>query len=309
VFIGEAFAGRLRHISDGEAPRSGTLRTEPSPWWSVPLRGDVQSLPPGFLAIGVPCKHRRLGLLCVVSTLRRCTPIDPLLYTRGMTITPTPAQKPLALAYIRVSTTEQVENGASLDAQRTTLVAEAEKRGWDVEVVADEGLSAKSLKRPGLLSALARLDAGKANYLMAIRLDRVSRSVSDFAGLLDRAANKGWDLTLLSPNIDTSDPAGRFTANVLASAAQYERELIGVRTREGMAQRRLEGVRLGRPRTMSTAVVERIQAGRRAGLSLRAIADALNADQVPTAQGGSRWYASTVKAVLDSDDDGGSLRG
>jgi Resolvase, N terminal domain len=139
-------------------------------------------------------------------------------------------------------------------------------------VVADEGFSAKSLKRPGLLSAPARLDAGKADYLMAIRLDRVSRSVSDFAGLLDRASKKGWDLTLLSPNIDTSDPAGRFTANVLASAAQYERELIGVRTREGMAQRRLEGVRLGRPRTMSTEVVARIQGGRLAGLSLRQIA-------------------------------------
>lgn len=217
-----------------------------------------------------------------------------------MTTIPTPAQKPLALAYIRVSTTEQVENGASLDAQRATLVAEAEKRGWDVEVVADEGLSAKSLKRPGLLSALARLDAGKANYLMAVRLDRVSRSVSDFAGLLDRAAKKGWDLTLLSPNIDTSDPAGGFTANVLASAAQYERELIGVRTREGMAQRRLEGVRLGRPRTMSPEVVARIREARERGQSLRRIAEALNDDGVSTSQSGARWYASTVKAVLDS---------
>lgn len=210
------------------------------------------------------------------------------------------APKPLALAYIRVSTTEQAEHGASLDAQRATLEAEAEKRGWDVEVVADEGFSAKSLKRPGLLSALERLDAGKADFLLAIRLDRVSRSVSDFAGLLDRASKQGWGLTLLSPNIDTSDPAGRFTANVLASAAQYERELIGVRTREGMAQRRAEGVRLGRPRNMSSQVVERIVAARRDGLSMRRIAEVLNEESVPTAQGGSRWYASTIKAVLDS---------
>ena len=222
----------------------------------------------------------------------------------GVTITRTPTQKPLALAYIRVSTTEQAEHGASLDAQRATLVAEAERRGWAVEVVADEGVSAKNLKRPGLLSALERLDAGKADFLLAIRLDRVSRSVSDFAGLLDRASKRGWGLTLLSPNIDTSDPAGRFTANVLASAAQYERELIGVRTREGMAQRRSEGVRLGRPRTMSTDVVERILAARSTGLSLRSIAEALNEDSVPTSQGGSRWYASTVKAVLDSTQDG-----
>jgi DNA invertase Pin-like site-specific DNA recombinase len=211
-----------------------------------------------------------------------------------------PRQKPLALAYVRVSTSEQAEHGASLDAQRATLVAEAERRGWAVEVVADEGFSAKSLNRPGLLSALERLDAGRADFLLAIRLDRVSRSVSDFAGLLDRASKRGWGLTLLSPNIDTSDPAGRFTANVLASAAQYERELIGVRTREGMAQRRSEGVKLGRPRSMPRDVADRILADRQTGLSLRRIAEKLNEESVPTAQGGVRWYASTVKAVLDS---------
>ena len=230
-----------------------------------------------------------------------------MLYTNNVATKQTPNTnkdvKPLALAYVRVSTTEQVETGASLGAQRATLTVEAAKRGWDVEIVADEGISAKNLKRPGLQSALQRLDAGQADYLMAIRLDRVSRSVSDFAGLLDRASKKGWGLTLLSPNIDTSDPAGRFTANVLASAAQYERELIGVRTREGLAQRRAEGVRMGRPRTMSTAVVQRIRDARAQGQSLRRIADALNADQVPTAQGGTRWYASTIKSVLDADTD------
>lgn len=214
--------------------------------------------------------------------------------------------RPLALAYVRVSTTEQAEHGASLDAQTGTLTAEADKRGWDVEIVADEGFSAKSLKRPGLQAALSRLDRGEADYLMAVRLDRVSRSVSDFAGLLDRSSKKGWGLALLSPNIDTGDPAGRFTANVLASAAQYERELIGVRTREGMAQRRAEGVRLGRPKQMSTETIRRIGDLRAAGHSLRRIADELNRSSVPTAQGGARWYASTVKAALDSPQQGKS---
>ncbi len=207
---------------------------------------------------------------------------------------------PLALAYVRVSTAEQAENGASLDAQRATLTAEARRRGWDVEVVADEGASAKSLNRPGLLAALERLDRGDADYLLAVRLDRISRSVADFAGLLDRAAKRGWGLAMLSPNLDTTDAAGRFTANVLASAAQYERELIATRTREGMAQRKAEGVRLGRPRTMPQDVVERIVAERAAGRSLRAIADALTAEGVPTAQGGARWYASTVKAAVEA---------
>ena len=61
---------------------------------------------------------------------------------------------------------------------------------------------------------------------------------------------------------------------------------------------------MGRPRTMSTDVVERILTARRTGMSLRSIAEALNEDSAPTSQGGSRWYASTVKAVLDSAEDG-----
>ena len=210
------------------------------------------------------------------------------------------AAQPLALGYVRVSTAEQAEHGASLEAQRSALTVEAERRGWQLEVVADQGLSAKNLNRPGLTAALERLDRGQAQFLLAVRLDRVSRSVADFAGLLDRAGRKGWGLVLQSPNIDTSDPAGRFTANVLASAAQYERELIGARTREGMAQRKLEGATFGRPRAMSLEALQRITAGQRRGDSLRTIAAELEGAGVPTAHGGARWHASTIKAALKS---------
>lgn len=225
-----------------------------------------------------------------------------------MTTTIPRRARPLALAYIRVSTTEQAESGASLDAQRATLTAEAERRGWALEVVADEGYSAKSLNRPALTAALGRLDRGEADFLLAVRLDRVSRSVADFAGLLDRAERKRWGLVLLSPNIDTADPAGRFTANVLASAAQYERELIGARTREGMAQRAADrwaptarkplGRRAGRPRGVSAATLDRIRTERAAGLSFAKIAAALNDEGVPTSQGGARWYPGSVRDAL-----------
>lgn len=212
------------------------------------------------------------------------------------TIRPTP----LALGYIRVSTVEQASEGASLDAQRAALTGEAQRRGWEVEIVADQGVSAKNLNRPALQAALARLDRGEADYLLSIRLDRVSRSVADFAGLLDRATKRGWGLVFQSPNIDTSDPAGRFTSNVLASAAQYERELNGARTREGMMQRKAEGVHIGRPRTLSLEVLDRIASERSQGASLGKIALGLNTDAVRTAHGGKQWYASTVSGVLAS---------
>lgn len=125
-----------------------------------------------------------------------------------MSTTTVPRSKPLALAYVRVSTARQADHGASLETQLAALVAESERREWDVEIVADEGLSAKNMKRPGLTSALERLDSGEADYLMAIRLDRVSRSVVDFAGLIARSDRKGWGNVLITQNMDTSTPTG-----------------------------------------------------------------------------------------------------
>lgn len=141
---------------------------------------------------------------------------------------------------------------------------------------------------------------GEADALLATRLDRVSRSVVDFAGVLARAKRRDWQFVLLSPNLDTSDPAGKFTAHVLAAAAEYERDLIGARTREGMAQRRAEGVHVGRPRTLSREVVDRIVREREEGLKLREIAEGLTRDAVPTARGGAAWTIPTIQSVLRS---------
>lgn len=207
----------------------------------------------------------------------------------------------LALAYVRVSTTLQAEEGASLDAQETALRAEAERRGWDIEVIREEGKSAKNLKRPALQSALARLDRGEAQVLMSVRLDRLSRSVSDFAGLVDRARQKGWGLVLQSPALDLNDPAGEFTANVLASAAQYERRLISVRTREGIAQRKSEGATFGRKVDEEFLDTYRqVLDLRSQGLGLTAIARTMTERGVPTARGG-KWFASTVQGILNSE--------
>lgn len=206
--------------------------------------------------------------------------------------------RPLALGYCRVSTSEQVSEGASLDAQRTALTAEADRRGWDLEIVSDEGLSGKSMARPGLQAALDRLDRGEADTLLSTRLDRVSRSVADFSALLDRAGKKRWGMVLLTPSLDLADPAGRFVAHVVASAAEYERALISARTREGMAQRKAEGVRMGRPRVLAQDVVDRIVNARRAGCGLSEIARTLTEAGVPTARGGPTWYPSTISKIL-----------
>ncbi|TCK25431.1 recombinase family protein [Pseudonocardia endophytica] len=212
------------------------------------------------------------------------------------------ADAPLrALGYTRVSTGDQVDSGAGLDAQRAALQAEAARQGFEMEIVTDAGLSGATLNRPALADALARLDRGDADVLVAAKLDRVSRSVRDFAGLLDRAQRNGWRLVLLDLG-DTSTPAGEMTANIIASAAQYERRLIGQRTREGLAAKRAAGVRLGRPSVLGDDVVARVVRERADGRKLREIADGLTADGVPTARGGSTWSTSSVQAVLAGQD-------
>lgn len=204
-----------------------------------------------------------------------------------------------AITYRRVSTDQQAESGAGLDAQAATVAKALEARGWEhVGDFCDEGASAKNLNRPALAEALAALDAGEADALVVAKLDRLSRSVSDFASVAEQARRKGWALVLLDVDVDTSTPTGELVTNISASVSQWERRIIGARTAEALAARKAKGVRLGRPAQLEGWVRERIVAERADGRTLAAIADALTEDGAPTAQGGARWYPSTVSKVL-----------
>jgi DNA invertase Pin-like site-specific DNA recombinase len=167
-----------------------------------------------------------------------------------------------------------------------------------VETFEDTGYSAKDLKRPALQEALRVLEGGDASALVVAKLDRLSRSLLDFTGLMAKATRQHWALVALDVAVDTSTPTGEAMANMVATFAQLERRLISQRTREALAMKKAAGVRLGRPPTVPTSIVGRIQRQRARGDTLRAIADGLNRDAVPTAQGGAQWYAATVPGVL-----------
>lgn len=205
------------------------------------------------------------------------------------------------IGYVRVSTEEQRDSGLGLADQRAVIEAEASRRNWtDVEVIADEGFSARNLVRPGIARALDMLRAGEASVLVVAKLDRLSRSLLDFAGLMATAEREGWRLVVLDLALDTTTPSGELMAAVMAAFAQYERRLIGSRTSAALRQLKANGARLGRPRTLDQAITGRIVSERADGRTLAAIAGRLNDDSVPTARGGSRWYPSTVEAVLVS---------
>lgn len=207
-----------------------------------------------------------------------------------------------AVGYLRVSTAEQAESGAGLDAQKATIESDAARRSWElVAVEVDAGASAKTLNgRPALDAALRAVESGAADVLVVAKLDRLSRSVADFAALLDRAQREGWGLVALDLGVDTTTPAGELVANVMAAVAQWERRTIGMRTKESLAAKKAAGVRLGRPPVLPQEVVMRVEHCRSEGMKLREIAADLNTAGVPTARGVGPWGVSSVAAVLKS---------
>jgi DNA invertase Pin-like site-specific DNA recombinase len=148
-----------------------------------------------------------------------------------------------------------------------------------------------------LAAALNDVEFGGIGGIVVAKLDRLSRSLKDFALLMERAQKRGWNLVACDLGIDLSTPSGEFMANVMGSAAQWERRLISQRTKDALAEKRAAGMKLGRPPTLPESVVQRIVALRNEGEGWSAIARQLNAEQVSTAHGGIKWHPSTVRSV------------
>jgi len=208
-----------------------------------------------------------------------------------------------AITYGRVSTGRQAATGLSLDDQEESLAVFVEQRGWThVAHITDPGASGRKMtNRRGLQAALGQLDRGEADVLVAAKVDRVARSTADFAQLLDRSERKDWKVVVLDVDVDTTSAAGRLVAEVVSAAAAFESRRSGERAKATHAQRRAQGKRAGQAPLLPEAVRQRIARDRAQGLTLAAIASALECDGIPTAMGG-RWHASTVRHVLKSLD-------
>ena len=205
------------------------------------------------------------------------------------------------LGYSRVSTAEQAERRYGLEAQEHAIRETCDRRGWWLvdPIIRDEGESGKSLVRPGLEQALAHLAAGDADGLIVAKLDRLSRSVVDFGLLLEWFTEAEATLVALDLGVDTSTPGGRLVANVFASVAEWERDTIAARTRDGLAALRAQGKSAGRPAVADRPeLAERIRTMKAAGETLHEIAAQLNAEGVPTPRGGAEWRPSSLQTVL-----------
>lgn len=207
-------------------------------------------------------------------------------------------QQVRAVGYIRVSTDQQGERGYGLDAQTALIREEAARRGWTLERVYVDVASGKTTKRrPEYALAVDELSAGRAQVLIVAKLDRLSRSLLDFAALMAQSSREGWSIDALDIGIDTSTINGELIANIIMALAQWERRIIGQRTTLALEQVKSRGTRLGRPTVITPDARAIVRAMRRQGSSYRQIAAALDAAGEPTPQGGTRWHASTVRII------------
>ena len=142
---------------------------------------------------------------------------------------------PVLVGYARTSTTDQK---AGLEAQVRDLKAAG------CEEIYTEELSSIAAKRPQLGAALRYVRKGDA--LIVTRLDRLARSVADLVVITKALKEKGVSLRILSMNLDTASSAGKVMVNLLGSIAEFERELMLERQREGIAKAKADGKYRGR---------------------------------------------------------------
>lgn len=145
--------------------------------------------------------------------------------------------------YARVSTRDQ-----TTDNQIIRLREVAKSRGYEVGGEYLDVASGADPKRPQLEAMLSAAKHGQISRIMALRLDRLARSVINLAELVGNLDAWGVGLEIVDQPIDTTTPSGRLTYTILSGVAEFERELIRDRTRDGLTRAKSQGKTLGRPR-------------------------------------------------------------
>jgi DNA invertase Pin-like site-specific DNA recombinase len=245
-------------------------------------------------------------------------------------LTHTHTRKPAmqAVAYVRVSTDEQAESRAGLEAQLHAVTQHCQKNGIQlVGTFTDAGVSGAAAldKRPGLLDAVNAVTRG--GVLLVAKRDRLARDVVACAVVERMVAKRGGRVvSVAGEGTDNDDATSVLMRRIVDAFSEHERLVIAARTRAALQAKKRRGERAGRipfgyqladngarsragnPVALAAvpaqlAVVERIRRERAAGRSMRAIAKGLTDDKVPTATGAARWAYSSVQRVLQRFND------
>jgi len=153
--------------------------------------------------------------------------------------------------YTRKSTEDGLEQEFnSLDAQREcaeAYILSQRAEGWVAlaDRYDDGGFTGANADRPGLRQLLADVEARQVDCVVVYKVDRLSRSLLDFARLMEVFDKRGATFVSVTQQLNTNSPMGRLTLNVLLSFAQFEREIIGERTRDKKTAARKKGKWMG----------------------------------------------------------------
>lgn len=172
--------------------------------------------------------------------------------------------KPLRCAvYTRKSTEDGLEQEFnSLDAQREACEAyilSQRHEGWELVLnrYDDGGFSGGSMLRPGLKALLADIEAGLVDVIVVYKVDRLTRSLADFAKIVEQLDAKQASFVSITQAFNTTTSMGRLTLNVLLSFAQFEREVTGERIRDKIAASKKKGIWMGGPVPLGYEVIDR----------------------------------------------------
>ncbi|WP_165938365.1 recombinase family protein [Parafrankia sp. BMG5.11] len=172
--------------------------------------------------------------------------------------------KPLRCAvYTRKSTEDGLEQEFnSLDAQREACEAyilSQRHEGWTLvpNRYDDGGFSGGSMLRPGLTALLADIEAGLVDVIVVYKVDRLTRSLADFAKIVEQLDARQASFVSVTQAFNTTTSMGRLTLNVLLSFAQFEREVTGERIRDKIAASKKKGMWMGGPVPLGYEVVDR----------------------------------------------------
>ncbi|MCZ8020016.1 recombinase family protein [Novosphingobium sp.] len=172
--------------------------------------------------------------------------------------------KPLRCAvYTRKSTEDGLEQEFnSLDAQREACEAyilSQRHEGWSLVPgrYDDGGYSGGNMERPGLKALMAEIDAGQIDVIVVYKVDRLTRSLADFAKIVERLDARQASFVSVTQAFNTTTSMGRLTLNVLLSFAQFEREVTGERIRDKIAASKKKGIWMGGPVPLGYQVIDR----------------------------------------------------
>ena len=147
--------------------------------------------------------------------------------------------------YCRVSTEDR---GQDTGVQKKILTELAESRGYEIVAVYEDHASGKDPNRPQFKDMMAAARKHRFDAVMAVRIDRIMRSVTHLNNILQELKEYNVQLIFTDMNLDLSNPSNKLIFNIVGAIAEWERQIISTRTKEGLAFAKKKGKVLGRNR-------------------------------------------------------------